>query len=388
VRLGYVSRGIRVLDQYINGLGVDGGCDEGPTYWGAAAGSVYDALNLLYDATGGKLNIYGEPFVQKMASYIYKTHIAGKYFINVADAHPEFVPDGLMLFRFGSSMKDTLMMQFGSWSKLAGEQVFIDIFHRTRVLYNLTGFTACAAYPAREPVLPNVWLSDVQLMAARSAGGFFVASHGGNNGESHNHNDVGDFMVYADGYPLIIDVGSGTYTSRTFSKDRYRLWFNTSPFHNLPTIHDNQQGAGSKFAASEVKYDKGRLTMNIAAAYPAAAGVTLWQRNVGIGKGNTVLVEDHYKGTTLFSHITQSLMTVGEPGIDDPGKIVFTLPDNSKVFLDYDPKLWSASKEKMTLTTPEEQGLKTSWEGKDIWRILLTGRQDKNEVRTKYIIHK
>ncbi|HTI12307.1 MAG TPA: hypothetical protein VL832_27225, partial [Puia sp.] len=186
VRLADVSRGIRILDQYMNGLGEDGGCEEGPTYWGAAAGCVYDALNLLYDATGGKLNIYQEPFVQKMASYIYKTHIAGKYFINVADAHPEFIPDGLMLFRFGKSMEDSLMMQFGSWSwrNLASGQIFIDIFHRTRVLYNLTGLAACAAYPAKEPVIPNVWLSDVQLMAARSAGGLFVASHGGNNGES------------------------------------------------------------------------------------------------------------------------------------------------------------------------------------------------------------
>lgn len=390
LRLADVSRGIRIIDQYMDGLGEDGGCEEGPTYWGAAAGCVYDALNVLYDASGGKLNIYKEPFVQRMASYIYKTHIAGKYFINVADAHPEFVPDGPMLFRFGNSMEDTLMTQFGSWSwqTLAREQLFTDIFHRTRVLYNLTGLGACAAYPAKEPVIPNVWLSDVQLMAARSANGLFVASHGGNNGESHNHNDVGDFMVYADGHPLIIDVGSGTYTARTFSKDRYNLWFNTSPYHNLPVINGQEQGAGSPFAAGEVKYQEGWLTMNIAGAYPPAAGVTLWQRRVGIRKGNSVEVEDHYKGTAAFSHITQSLMTVGEPDVDNPGKIIFTLPDNSKVYLDYDRTVWSVSKEKKVLTTQEEQGLKTSWEGRDIWRILLTGRPARNEVTTRYIIHK
>ena len=61
-----IGRSLKILDQYMDGLGVDGGCDEGPSYWEAAGGCVYDALNLLYDATDGKLNIYNEPFVKQM----------------------------------------------------------------------------------------------------------------------------------------------------------------------------------------------------------------------------------------------------------------------------------------------------------------------------------
>ena len=386
-RVKDVYRGIRVIDQYIDGLGEDGGCEEGPTYWSAAGGCVYDALNLLYDATGGKLNVYQDAFVQKMGAYIYKTHIAGKYFINVADAHPEFVPDGLMLFRFGKDMNDPVMMQFGSWSwhALAGKEVTMEIFHRTRSLYNFTALGACAAYPAKEVAVPQVWLSDVQLMAARSANGLFVASHGGNNGESHNHNDIGDFMVYANGYPVIIDVGSGVYTARTFSRDRYSLWFNTSPYHNLPTINGVEQGAGPSFAASSVNDEGGRLSMNIAGAYPAEAGVSLWQRTVGLSKSK-VEVTDHYKGAVSFRNITQSFMTVCPTDIDPVGRIVFTLPDGGQTYLDYDPRIWKVRKEKMELTTPEDQGLKTSWKGAAIWRILLMGQGDAKEVATKFVI--
>src|SRR5260370_31268335 len=90
-RVADVSRGIKVIDQYIDGLGEDGGCEEGPTYWTAAGGCVYDALNLLYDATCGELNFYYEPFIQKIGSYIYKTDISVKYFINVAEYHPGFI---------------------------------------------------------------------------------------------------------------------------------------------------------------------------------------------------------------------------------------------------------------------------------------------------------
>ena len=35
------------LDAYLNSLGEDGGCDEGPSYWFAAGASVYDCLELL-----------------------------------------------------------------------------------------------------------------------------------------------------------------------------------------------------------------------------------------------------------------------------------------------------------------------------------------------------
>jgi len=44
------------MNQYVNGLGADGGCDEGPGYWTAAGACVFDGLNLLYDATDGKFN--------------------------------------------------------------------------------------------------------------------------------------------------------------------------------------------------------------------------------------------------------------------------------------------------------------------------------------------
>src|SRR6185437_8395270 len=96
-------------------------------------------------------------------------------------------------------------------------------------------------------------LGEIQLMTVRGPNGLFLACHGGTNGESHNHNDVGDFIIYKGGRPVIIDVGSGTYTARTFSGHRYDLWFNTSAYHNLPTINGYQQGTGLAYAATDVR---------------------------------------------------------------------------------------------------------------------------------------
>ena len=386
---------IKIMNQYINGLGVDGGCDEGPGYWTAAGACVFDGLNLLYDATNGKFNIYKDPFINKMGAYIYNTHIDGKYFINVADAHPSMEPDGLLIFRFGKNVNNQDMMNMGSWAFHTYDEkgVGSENFHRTRGLYDLLSIKPCAAYPYNENPTKDSWYSDVQLMASRSDNGLFVASHAGNNGESHNHNDVGDFMVYADGNPVIIDVGSGTYTARTFSKDRYKLWFNTSAYHNLPTINGEEQKDGFRFSAKDVSYTKNKnssqLSMNIAKAYPESAGVKSWNRTVKLdkAKGN-IEVEDQYDMDKNPGSLTQTFMTVCNTDITSPGRIIFNLPGEKKVYLDYDKNLWNVSKEKIDLTTPEDQGLKHSWDGLDIWRILLTGKSNKPKNSIKYSIYK
>jgi hypothetical protein len=389
-----LSIAIQLVNQYMNGLGVDGGCDEGHSYWSAAGGCVFDALNLLYDATDGKINIYKDPFIQKMGSYIYKTHIAGDYFINVADAHPVLEPDGLMIYRFGENMGDKSMMAFGSWAyhRNTNGGAGSDGSFRSRFLYDMAAIKTCAAYPAKENNVADFWLSDVQLMASRTNNGLFISSHGGTNGESHNHNDIGDFIVYADGYPVIIDVGSGSYTARTFSADRYKLWFNTSPYHNLPTINEKEQGAGNHFAASDVIYKKSKtyslFSMNIAKAYPKEAGVRKWDRSIKVNKGGNISINDNYEMSVPLADLKQSFMSVCDVDISQGGRLIFNLPNGTKVYLDYNPVLWSVSKEKMQLNTPEDQGLKGSWKGKDIWRILLTYKSLDSNKSITYLIHK
>jgi hypothetical protein len=393
-RVDAVNRCVKITDQYINGLGNDGGCDEGPGYWFAAGASVFDVLNLLDDASAGKVNIHGDPFVKKIGSYIYQTHIGGSYFINVADAHPKIEIDGTMIYRFGKLINDDQMTRFGSWAvyNLPLHETEVETFRRARRLYNL--FSAGHIQKFNEPYhdLPDVWYNDVQLMASRSANGLFVAAHGGNNGESHNHNDVGDFMVYANNYPVIIDVGTGTYTARTFSKERYNLWFNTSAYHNLPVINNNQQKDGIAYVASAVKYQSDKnhssLTMDIKNAYPANTGITYWQRNVEMIKTGKIQVMDNYRSAAPLKSLTQTFMTVCPTDITHPGKILFSLPDQTIVALDYDVTYWNIKKEKMELNSPEGQGLKTSWDHQDIYRVLLINKSPASKATIKYIIYK
>jgi hypothetical protein len=378
------------VDKYINNLGDDGAVDEGPGYWFGAVGCVLDVLDLLKSATNGQVSIFKEPTIGKMAAYIYKMHISGNYFINVADASPKLTPDGVALYRFGKSLNDKKLINFGSWiyhHSAQDNNSFNEAF-RSRKLFNILAESDCDVYPSTLPDTDDVWFPSIQLMATHGSKGLFVASHGGHNAESHNHNDVGDFIVYAAGYPVIIDVGVATYTAKTFSSERYKLWFNRSAFHNLPIINGAEQFAGREAKATEVNYQhKGEatsLSMNIASAYPDSV-VNSWTRTIKL-KDETVQIVDDYKLPKSNNTISQVFMTVCPTKIEQPGKIVFELPNKQLVSLNYDASDWEVKKEKVALDRQEDSAFKSTWDGKDIWRLILSCKNGRNSGKSTYII--
>src|SRR5690606_3238301 len=101
---------------------------------------------------------------------------------------------------------------------------------------------------------PDIFYPSCGLFIARD-GRFVVAAKAGDNGDSHNHNDVGSVIVYKHGKPLLIDVGVETYTGKTFSPQRYDIWTMQSAYHNLPSFGGVQQQPGAGFAANAVEVE-------------------------------------------------------------------------------------------------------------------------------------
>ena len=319
-------------------------------------------------------------------------HISGSYFVDIADGQPQIIPNGLFLHRIGIELGDKQLAGFGSWSlqNFSLNSKLIYGGFRSRALFDLLNYKACATYPAVLPNLQHSFISDIQVMCARTDNGLFVGAHGGDNGESHNHNDVGDFIIYANGNPAIIDVGAGTYTAKTFSSKRFDLWFNTSSYHNLPTINGFQQKDGTNYKATKVEYAHTdsitSLKLDIAASYPKEAGIESWVRKVTAYKKDRITVSDNYTLSNTPTSITQSFMTVCQTNIEEIGRIIFYLPDNKKVVLTYNPEQWMVSKEIVSLEIPESQNFKNSWHHKDIWRILLTNKEKKQSSTINYEI--
>lgn len=380
-RAGLVHKVLRSLDAFLNYYAPDGGCDEGPGYWGHAGGSLFENLELLHSASGGKMDFFREPLVGEIGRYIYRAHIAGDYYINFADASARLTPPAGLIFRYGERINDERMKSFGAW--LAGRDPGRgDRGSIARELGALFSENRRHAAPAA-PLLGDVWLPGIQVMAARvnpgSAAGLYVAAQGGHNAESHNHNDVGNFIVYADGKPAIVDAGVGEYTAKTFSSQRYEIWTMQSSFHNLPEVGGVMQAAGRKYEAAGVKYsataDAVEFRLELNKAYPENAGILSWTRTLRLARRrNSLSVKDEYKLKDARP-VVFNLMTPCETRISKPGILQLSVG----VGIEYDPGLLTPSIEEIGLN---DSRLKSAW-GSRLWRIRLALREPASEGQSE-----
>ena len=374
-RCAAVHKILRVLDNFLGSYHEDGGCDEGPGYWDRAGGSLFDCLELLHSASRGALDFYQVPLVQEIGRYIYRVHIKDNYFINFADASARVNLWGDLVFRYGQRVGDRRMEALGAFSAARQREGFGragSIGRQLPALFNLAVFRKA---PASEPLLRDAWMPGIQVMAARlkegSAEGLYLAAQGGHNAESHNHNDVGNFVVYAGGKPLFIDVGVETYTAKTFSSQRYEIWTMQSAYHNLPTIDGVMQRAGREYAASEVAYRSddraAEFSLNIARAYPPEAGLDFWKRTLRLDRvKKQVEVLDSYALKKPAAKITLSLMTPLKVVQSGSGEL-----DLGIARLLYDGRALAATTEEIRV---EDGRLRSVW-GDRLYRIQLTAER-------------
>jgi hypothetical protein len=300
-----------------------------------------------------------------------------------------------MIYRFGKDIQDAGMMKFGAYYRRP-EDGSIGRFHYFR---NFFALFIQQEYRSAEQGLPlpkDTWLPDLEVMIARdqegTTDGFFVAAKGGHNEESHNHNDIGNYVVYYNGFPLLIDVGRGTYTRKTFSDRRYEIWYNCSEFHNLPTINSHDQLPGAQYKASQVAYKTGKdyssLTLDIASSYSDEAGIDSWTRMIKLNRGKNVQIDDALKLTRAES-IVQHLMTCYPAEVTKPGELVIHFaPEGEKArdfVVKYNASQLDVSTEKIKLEKMEDQGIRQKW-GDTIHRINMKAKNPKKADRFSFTL--
>jgi len=395
-RIEAVSKSLRSLDGFLAVYHDDGGCDEGTMYWGRAGGSLFDCLELLYSGTNGKINIYEEPLIKEIGRYLYRSYVDKEYFINFADGGALVKIFSDLVYRYGKRINDSSLMALGSSAfhlqrKVGKDNHLNSIYRQLPALFNYNEIEEATAEP---PFIRDSWLKDIQVLTARekegTSQGLYLAAKGGHNDESHNHNDVGNFIIYVNGTPMIIDAGVETYTAKTFSPERYEIWTMQSSYHNLPTVNGIQQSPGKEFKATHVQYHVDdasvNFSLNIASAYPEEAGLKFCQREMTFTrtKDSYIKITDEIK----FSNpgdIIQSLMVPTEPLIDEEGSGTITIKNGTDgVTVTYDVDLFDVNFERISI---QDEKLRPVW-GDSIYRILLTSKKPMVEEISQITISK
>lgn len=121
-------------------------------------------------------------------------------------------------------------------------------------------------------------MPDAQWLISRSSHGdevYAFAAKGGSNGEPHNHNDLGHFILYGAGEVWCSDLGCGEYTAEYFGEGRYGYDCNGSQGHSVPIIdgHYQQEGPDSAAVVREAVTGEAvdRLALELTSAYRVPA---------------------------------------------------------------------------------------------------------------------
>jgi hypothetical protein len=376
---------MEVADRFIDRYGDDGGCDEGPAYWNEAGGALLTLLELLHARSGGAIDVYDRPKIAAIGAFIVNAHIAGPWFVSFSDADARTVPHPGKVYRYGErtglpALRELALSTVAAWK--AGESADPPLVMSgtsramTGPLMELFWIPA-GARPAGVPLPATVWMPNIQMLVAREspelAGrGLFLSARGGHNDESHNHNDVGNIVVFLDGQPGIIDVGRETYTAQTFSGRRYDLWFTRGSAHNAPVVNGVEQKEGRDFQATGVTFaDSGRsqrLSMDLERAYPPEAGLKSLRREIDIQRGAAMTIDmrDTVSMAAGAANLRYTFYTVGKTVQEAPGRLIVDCGSRTLVVL-VQPATARATVESVDLADPI---MRKNW-GPRLHRVVI-----------------
>lgn len=357
------------LQAYYDCVPADGGCDEGPTYFGRAGLSFFECLYQLKLATDGGIDFFGEEKVRNMAAYPLKVRLVGDTFINMGDAHVGEVAIWLLdMYAFGKAtgqcevmdMVSAVLREKGAvaahFCTHSRGSTMRRLFTRAKVWHEMQQRKITTEIAPALCVLP-----DLQIAVARKED-LVLAFKGGHNGEGHNHNDVGSITLYDGKDPILVDVGINTYTRFTFDKKtRYTMipWTRAA-YHNLPLINGAEQLAGSAYGADSFVANGGELSCSFAGAYPAEAGVSRVTRTLSLAE-NGLQITDRFTFTGVEKSVREVLMAVLPVRVEADAAIIGerwrVCAEGAKVFAEYTPF--------------EDDRLEKDWKCKGVTRIML-----------------
>lgn len=364
-----LSKAAASIDYFLDEYGEDGCCDEGAQYYRHAGLCLFNCLEVLNGITDGAfLTAWNQEKVKNIASYILNVHVDTIYYVNFADCSPVAGRCNAREYLFGKRTGNQALMAFAATDYQNSEDPLTldehNLFYRLQTVFTHEEMMGCE----KNPVISHrdMFYESVGLFMARDSR-LYLAVKGGDNDDSHNHNDVGSFTIYKDGKPLFIDAGVETYTKKTFSPDRYDIWTMQSRYHNLPAFVDHGcetvQEAGEAFRAGDVRYELGesvcRISMDIAGAYPDER-ICSYTREAVLEKGKSITIKDHYEGGG--GKAVLSLMFCEEPVIDQNairiGDLAVCVVEGASTI----------TSERIPVT---DERLKTAWK-QDLFRCLVT----------------
>jgi hypothetical protein len=378
-----IDQSVMSMDAFLNYIPKDGACEEGPGYWAAAAGKMYDYFQMMYDASDGKFNMFSNSRIRKISEFTSRAYIGDGWLVNFADATAKRIAVPEIMWSFGNAtgsneakdyalccLEDEKSGKF-NYPEVNSEDAFMalsylrnypQIYSQVDSLNSLLKGSSIDAVMAglRKEVPEATWYPLTQFCYFRNKSQWFFGAKGGDNKEKgHNHNDIGTFVLFIKDIPVFVDAGTQTYTKQSFQPgERYKIWLTQGQWHNIPIINGVAQCSGAQYMATGLKCDqsKGVFSLELQQAYPDSTQCQYFKRTV----------IDQFKLASRKGPDIEHFLVDGEVEIHE-GYLIIHCDKGLNVRLEY-PKCLTATYDTKTFTDPV---LTNVW-GPNLKRINLT----------------
>jgi hypothetical protein len=246
-----IDRVVRTMECFLDGFGSDGGCPEGISYWVYGFGYFTYFAEMLSAFTAGQIDLLQSQRVRQIAAFPETLSLGGGRYVNFSDAPEKVViHPGLgsrLMARLSLSIPDLTRPLFHAdpcfrWGHITRDLIWTEA-------NALEKSVAEGSFHLDD----LAWVIDRRIWDGNTIA---FAAKGGHNGEPHNHNDLGHFILHVAGESLLTDLGAGIYTRQYFAEQRYDFLHTGSQGHSVPVINGRPQREGSNHLAVPLHFER------------------------------------------------------------------------------------------------------------------------------------
>lgn len=234
------------LSRYLDEFPADGYCQEGLEYWNFGFGAFVRSAELCFP------HLLDLPKARAVARYPQACFLAG----NVTASFSDCPMDG----RANRGLVNFLARRYGT-PLLTEEETEIRAENCAWLPLSRGLRDGFFVAPFRERQ-GGIFCGGKLYISHRAAYSFAVKA--GDNGEPHNHNDVGSFLLSDGDGQFVCDIGQPLYDRDYFSERRYLSLAASSLGHSVPIVNGQGQLAGKEHGGIL----RGGLSVEFAGAYP------------------------------------------------------------------------------------------------------------------------
>ena len=251
------------IGKYLSGFKADGVCREGLGYWQYGFEFFVAYAQQLYESTEGSVNLFENDHVKMIAQFPNNMFLDNGVTVSFADSLPtEKIGLGTMMIlksHYGQLFKEFSNENYfthdmwGRWCLHISSIVWFEP-KKTDIVIN------SSSYDYMRYMKESQWF-------VKKNDTYSFAAKGGDNGEPHNHNDIGSFILCHKGRQILVDLGAGEYTKDYFGENRYEILCVRSGGHSVPIIDGYEQATGVEYKA-KTNFDERKLIIDLTKAYP------------------------------------------------------------------------------------------------------------------------